>query len=131
MTKPAQRCAPRSCSATARNLLQRFEPKAVCALAGYARELYDRILANDFTQATNFLNSYIDSLSACREQDIPQIREALASIAYWLSRQGKQNEQDGSQYISEFIHFAPSLSGRARLSARTAAKAHRQHLEPR
>ena len=32
------------------------------------RELYDRILANDFTQATNFLNSYIDSLSACREQ---------------------------------------------------------------
>ena len=74
------------------------------------RELYDRILANDFTQATNFLNSYIDSLSACREQDIPQIREALASIAYWLSRQGKQNEQDGSQYIPEFIHFAPSLS---------------------
>ena len=49
-------------------------------------------------------------LSACREQDIPQIREALASIAYWLSRQGKRNEQDGSQYISEFIHFAPSLS---------------------
>lgn len=74
------------------------------------RELYDRILANDFTQATNFLNSYIDSLSACREQDIPQIREALASIAYWLSRQGKRNEQDGSQYISEFIHFAPNLS---------------------
>ena len=74
------------------------------------RELYDRILANDFTQATNFLNGYIDSLSACREQDIPQIREALASIAYWLSRQGKRNEQDGSQYISEFIHFAPSLS---------------------
>ncbi len=74
------------------------------------RELYDRILANDFTQATNFLNSYIDRLSACREQDIPQIREALASIAYWLSRQGKQNEQDGSQYISEFIHFAPSLA---------------------
>lgn len=74
------------------------------------RELYDRILTNDFTQATNFLNNYIDALSSFREQDIPQIRESLASIAFWLSRQGKQNEQESGQYISEFIHFAPSLS---------------------
>lgn len=73
------------------------------------RELYDSILANDFTKATSFLNNYIDDLAACREQDIPQIKEALASIAYWLSQQaGKQNSESG-QNISEFIRFAPDI----------------------
>lgn len=95
------------------------------------RELYDRILANDFTQATNFLNSYIDSLSACREQDIPQIREALASICI-LAQPSGQAERAGRQPVYFGVHsLCAEPFRRARLSARTAAKAHRQHLEPR
>lgn len=74
------------------------------------REFYGTVLANDFTRATGFLNSYIDDIAACREQDIPQIKEALASIAFWLSQQmSKWNNQDSSPYISEFIHFAPDI----------------------
>ena len=94
------------------------------------RELYDRILANDFTQATNFLNSYIDSLSACREQDIPQIREALAPLHIGSAVRASRTSRTAAVYFGVHSLCAEPFR-RARLSARTAAKAHRQHLEPR
>lgn len=71
---------------------------------------YDNIANNNFTSAISYLNNYIDDMAHCREQDIPQIKEALAAIAFWLSRQiCKYSNQDCGQYISEFIHFAPDL----------------------
>ena len=45
------------------------------------RELYDRILANDFTQATNFLNSYIDSLSVVHDYLLAQLQKHIDSIS--------------------------------------------------
>lgn len=75
------------------------------------REFYDKVLSNDFTRASVLLNAYIDDCAACREQDIPQIKETLAAVAYWLSRKAnKQSDSDESRRISEFIHFAPTLS---------------------
>lgn len=75
------------------------------------RCLYDNISNNNFTSAIHFLNSYIDSMSKCRVQDIPEIKEVLISIAFWLSSQtSKYSYNVSSRYISEFINFAADIN---------------------
>lgn len=72
---------------------------------------YDNIQSNNFTSAINFLNNYINDMSKCRTQDIPQIKEALSSIAFWLNEQmQKYKNSTGSRYISELIRFAPDIN---------------------
>lgn len=75
------------------------------------REFYDRVLANDFTRATSLLVAFADSCADCREQDIPQIKEALAAVAHWISKQiNKQGDSDELRRVSELVHYSPTLA---------------------
>ncbi|MCI8602001.1 MAG: response regulator [Oscillospiraceae bacterium] len=71
---------------------------------------YTPVQNSNFTAAIGFLEDYIDGMAGCRVQDIPRIKEALASLAFWLSEEmQKYAGVPEAPYLSERIHYAPDL----------------------
>lgn len=72
-------------------------------------KLYENILGNNFTAAISYLENYINYMCGCQPQDISAIKDALASITFWINEHSERFSTNQKNYIIDMINYAPEI----------------------
>ena len=71
---------------------------------------FHQINVNNMATAIDFLEDYIDYMKKCRPEDIPAIKDELASIFFRLNQELKGQEGMERSFVTETINYALEIT---------------------
>ena len=81
-----------------------------CASDKLESEFFEQISENNMASAIDFLEEYIAYMACCRPEDIPAIKDELASIAFLLNQKLVDQENVQKSYVTQTINYALEIT---------------------
>jgi two-component system response regulator YesN len=78
--------------------------------ADLENQFFHQINVNNMASAIDFLEDYITYMSCCRPEDIPAIKDELASISFRLNQKLKKQESMQQSFVTETINYALEIT---------------------
>ena len=78
--------------------------------ADLENQFFHQINMNNMASAIDFLEDYIAYMTCCRPEDIPAIKDELASISFRLNQKLKKQEAIQQSFVTETINYALEIT---------------------